>query len=75
MNGLDMAILVIVFLIVVGVLFAVKAWRHRRTTQHLIPLKWSDIYHDDECRKRVVVATTDLDDNSNPPQSPPNKVK
>ena len=45
MNGLDMAIFVIVILIVVGVLFAVKAWRQRRSTQNLIPRKWTDIYH------------------------------
>ena len=45
MNGLDVAIIVIVFLIVAGILFAFKAWRQRRSTQYLIPLTWSNIYH------------------------------
>jgi ABC-type spermidine/putrescine transport system permease subunit II len=45
MNGLDVAIVVIIFVIVVGVLIAVKVWRQSRSAQHLVPLTWSKIYH------------------------------
>jgi len=48
MNGLDVAIIVIVFLIVVGVLVVVNVWRRSRSTQHLTPLTWSNIYHSAE---------------------------
>jgi len=48
MNGLEITLLVLVLLIVVGGLFAAKAWRKRRSTQHLLPLTWSNIYHGDE---------------------------
>ncbi len=48
MNGLDVAIFVIVLLIVISVMVAVKVLKQRRSTQNLIPLTWSNIYHGDK---------------------------
>jgi len=46
MNGLYVAIFLLVLMIAAGVLVAVKAWRQRRATQQLVALTWSNIYHD-----------------------------